>query len=40
MQYEVISLSDTAGSIQMSFEGDPKILSDKLLEDYYRRGRN
>lgn len=40
MQYEVISLSDTAGSIQMSFEGDPKILSYKLLEDYYRRGRN
>lgn len=40
MQYEVISISDTAGSIQMSFEGDPKMLSDKLLEDYYRRGRN
>lgn len=40
MQYDVISLSDTAGSIQMSFEGEPKVLSGKLLEDYYRRGKN
>lgn len=40
MQHDVISLSDTAGSIQMSFEGEPKVLSEKLLEDYYRRGKN
>jgi hypothetical protein len=40
MQYDVISLSDTTGSIQMSFEDDPKVLSRKLLEDYYRRGKN
>lgn len=39
-QYDEISLSDTAGSIQMSFEGEPKVLSEKLLEDYYRRGKN
>jgi hypothetical protein len=40
MLYEFISLSDTAGSIQMSFDGNPKVFSDKLLEDYYRRGKN
>ncbi|MDP2218323.1 MAG: DUF4007 family protein [Methanolobus sp.] len=35
-----IFLSDTAGLIQMSFEGEPKVLSRKLLEDYYNRGKN
>lgn len=40
LRYDEISLSDTAGSIQMSFDGDPKVLSEKLLEDYYRRGKN
>jgi len=40
MQSDVISISDTAGSIQMSFESEPKVISEKLLEDYYRRGKN
>lgn len=35
-----IVLADTAGLIQMSFEGEPKVLSKKLLDDYYRRGKN
>lgn len=39
-QHEEIILSDTAGSIQMSFESEPKVLSRRLLEDYYRRGNN
>jgi len=38
--YDEISLSDTAGLYQMSFEGEPKALSTKLLEDYYNRGNN
>lgn len=39
-QYDEISLTDTAGLIQMSFEGDPKILSKKLSDAYFRRGKN
>jgi Protein of unknown function (DUF4007) len=39
-QYDEISLVDTAGLMQMSFEGKPKVLSERLLEDYYRRGNN
>ena len=35
-----IVLSDTAGLIQMSFEGEPKVLSEKLLDGYYNRGKN
>lgn len=35
-----IFLSDTAGLIQMSFEGEPKVLSKKLLDVYYNRGKN
>jgi hypothetical protein len=39
-QYDEISLSDTAGLIQMSFDGEASELSGKLLENYYRRGNN
>jgi hypothetical protein len=39
-RYDSIALSDTAGLIQMSFEDEPQTLSEKLLQDYYRRGRN
>lgn len=35
-----IFIADTAGLIQMSFEGEPKILSRKLLDGYYNRGKN
>jgi hypothetical protein len=35
-----IFLADTAGLLQMAFEGEPKALSRKLLEGYYRRGKN
>lgn len=35
-----ITLSDTAGLIQLTFEGNPKRLSDMLIKDYYSRGRN
>jgi hypothetical protein len=38
--YDDIYLSDNAGSIQLSFEGEPKALSKKLLNNYYKRGRN
>lgn len=39
-RYNGIALSDTAGLIQLSFEGEPQALSEKLLRDYYGRGRN
>lgn len=35
-----IFLTDTAGLIQMSFQGEPKVLSKKLLAGYYNRGKN
>ncbi len=39
-QYDEISLSDTAGSIQFSFEGEAQSISIRLLKDYFRRGNN
>ncbi len=35
-----IVLADTAGLLQMAFEGEPKILSKKILDGYYNRGNN
>lgn len=39
-RYDEISLSNTAGLLQMSFDAEPRMLSDKLIEDYYKRGKN
>lgn len=35
-----IVLADTAGLIQMSFQGEPNVLSIKLLEEHYNGGKN